>query len=144
MIEIIGGPKRSRTADLLRAKRNLLQYKGAAVVLDPKGELYEATARWRHENVGPVYALNPFNLPVKHFEGSPVAQTANNTHAFNPLDRVTDNLSANKLAEMVFPRNPDERQAFFDSEAIGFLTGVIEFLGAVRQGRTAQRRAHQG
>jgi len=103
---------------------NLLQYKGSAVVLDPKGELYEATSQWRRENVGPVYALNPFNMPISASEGL----TAGSTHAFNPLDTVTDSLSATKLAEMIFPRNPDDRQAFFDSEAIGLLTAVIQFF----------------
>jgi len=103
---------------------NLLQYKGSCVVLDPKGEMYEATSKWRRENVGPVYALNPFNMPITPPEGK-IEQF---THAFNPLDTVTDNLSATKLAEMVFPRNDDDRSAFFDSEAIGFLSGVIEFF----------------
>ncbi len=33
---------------------NLLRYKGSAVVIDPKGELYAATSKWRAKNVGPV------------------------------------------------------------------------------------------
>lgn len=103
---------------------NLLQYKGASVVLDPKGELYEATAKWRREHVGPVYALNPFNMPIT----PPTGEINGFTHAFNPLDTVTDNLSATKLAEMVFPRNPDASSNFFDSEAIGLLAAVIEFF----------------
>ncbi|WP_410052328.1 type IV secretory system conjugative DNA transfer family protein [Bradyrhizobium sp. SZCCHNRI1029] len=32
---------------------NLLRYRGSAVFLDPKGDLYEATSAWRPANVGP-------------------------------------------------------------------------------------------
>lgn len=114
---------------------NLLQYMGASVVLDPKGELYEATSQWRRKNVGPVYVLNPFGLPISNKGKTvPTDHSGLFTHAFNPLDTVTDNLTATKLAEMVFPRNPDEKQAFFDSEAIGLLSGVIEFFALYGKG----------
>ncbi len=96
---------------------NLLHYRGSAVVLDPKGELAAATAKWRADNVGPVFILNPFNLPDLGGAG----------HAFNPLDQVTDENQATKLAEMIYPRTDDDRQRFFDNEAIGFLSGVILF-----------------
>lgn len=39
---------------------NLLRYQGSCVVLDPKGELYEATSRWRG-SLGPVYRIAPFS-----------------------------------------------------------------------------------
>lgn len=97
---------------------NLLRYQGSAVVLDPKGELAAATAAWRAANVGPVHILNPFALPP----------FGTNTAAFNPLDGVTDTPSAIKLAEMIYPRTDDDRQRFFDNEAIGFLAAVIEFM----------------
>ncbi|MFN3225428.1 MAG: type IV secretory system conjugative DNA transfer family protein [Hyphomicrobiales bacterium] len=97
---------------------NLLRYQGSAVVLDPKGELASATAAWRAQHVGPVYILNPFA----------VAPFGTDTAAFNPLDQVTDTRSALKLAEMLFPRTDDERQRFFDNEAIGFLAGALEFM----------------
>ena len=97
---------------------NLLQYKGSAVVLDPKGELAAGTAKWRSENVGPVYLLNPFGqAPFDSY-----------TAAFNPLDHVHSAQDATKLAEMIYPRTDDDRQRFFDNEAIGFLAGVIEFV----------------
>lgn len=96
---------------------NLLRYQGSAVVLDPKGELAAATAAWREAHIGPVHILNPFGLPA--FGGK--------TAAFNPLDQVTDAPSALKLAEMIYPRTDDDRQRFFDNEAIGFLSAVLEF-----------------
>ncbi|WP_075996614.1 type IV secretory system conjugative DNA transfer family protein [Salaquimonas pukyongi] len=97
---------------------NLLTYKGAAVVLDPKGELYAATGKWREENVGPVYALNPFGLP-------PLGSFSD---SFNPLLSVTDGDSATSLAEVIFPRSGDQRQAFFDNEAITLLAAVIQYV----------------
>lgn len=94
----------------------LLTYRGAAVVLDPKGELYQHTARWRAAHVGPVHVLNPFGIA-----DMPA------TSAFNPLDTVTDAQSALELAEILHPRTHDERQAFFENEAVAFLTAVVEF-----------------
>lgn len=95
---------------------NLLQYKGSAVVLDPKGELLEQTGDWRKRHVGPVYVIDPFNQVKDQL-----------THSFNPLDFVETPQDATKLAEMIYPRAEDDKQRFFDNEAIGFLAGVIEF-----------------
>lgn len=103
---------------------NLLQYKGSAVILDPKGELFEKTAVWRRKNVGPIYVLNPFNMPLLN----------GFTHAFNPLDQVTDSQSAVKLAETIYPRSHDQKQQFFDNEAIGFLAAVVEFVARFMTG----------
>lgn len=97
---------------------NLLRYKGAAVVLDPKGELFAMTARWRAERVGPVYVLNPFEL----------AAVGTQTDAFNPLDMVENDYDARVLAEMIAPPTQDPRQDFFDKEVINFLSGLIEFI----------------
>lgn len=96
---------------------NLLQYKGSAVVLDPKGEIYAATHKWRRDNVGPVYAINPFGAD----------HISNETHAFNPLDGVTDAQSALELAETLYPRTNDDKSQFFENEAIGFLAAMLEF-----------------
>ncbi|MFX3679940.1 MAG: type IV secretory system conjugative DNA transfer family protein [Hyphomicrobiales bacterium] len=95
---------------------NLLTYQGAAVVLDPKGELYHHTAAWRRQHVGPVHVLNPFGIA-----GIPAS------NAFNPLDGVTDSQSALELAEILYPRTHDDRQQFFENEAVALLTAVIEF-----------------
>ena len=101
----------------------LLTYRGSAMVLDPKGELYRHTARWRADNVGPVHLVNPFDLA-----GLPP------TSAFNPLDGVTDAQSALELAEILHPRTDDEKQRFFDNEAIAFLTAVLEFTARFARG----------
>jgi len=95
---------------------NLLNYKGSSVVLDPKGELYEATGEWRQQHVGPVYCINPFDIG-----NAP-------SHGFNPLEDVHDEHSATKLAEMIYPRTNDDRQRFFDNEAIGLLAPIVYFI----------------
>lgn len=56
--------------------RNLVSSKGGAVVLDVKGELYEATAGWRRRNVGPVYRYDPAK--------------PDQSISFNPMDWVRD------------------------------------------------------
>lgn len=67
----LAGPGSGKSVML---KRNLVSYRGGAVVLDVKGELYAATAGWRSQNVGPVYQFDPTN-PA-------------NSVSFNPLDWV--------------------------------------------------------
>lgn len=39
----------------------LLSWKGPAVVLDVKGEIYAGTSKWRKENVGPVFKFSPLD-----------------------------------------------------------------------------------
>lgn len=95
---------------------NLLNYQGSVVVLDPKGELYQHTAKWRQAHVGPVYVINPFGVP-----------NVPASHHFNPLDMVTDTESAVALAEILYPRTFEKSQEFFENEAIGFLAAVLEF-----------------
>jgi hypothetical protein len=44
----------------------LLSWKGPAVVLDVKGEIYAGTSKWRSENVGPVYKFSPLDPAASH------------------------------------------------------------------------------
>lgn len=55
---------------------NMLNWKGAAVVLDIKGEIYAATHKWREKNVGKVYKFSPLD--------------PNNSNSYNPLTFVRD------------------------------------------------------
>jgi type IV secretion system protein VirD4 len=61
---------------------NLLRHRGSAVVLDPKGELYEATSAWRAANVGPVNRIASFD------DGSDPKTSNFPKHGFNPLARI--------------------------------------------------------
>jgi type IV secretion system protein VirD4 len=89
---------------------NLLRYKGSAIVLDPKGELYEKTAKWR-SMIGDVYRVAPFEA---------------NSHAFNPLDSLRTPADARALADLMIPEDP-RAQEYFRKDAISFLNGVIQY-----------------
>ncbi len=54
---------------------NLLTWRGPAVVLDIKGEIFKSTSGWRAANVGPVYKFAPLD--------------PDNSHAYNPLTAVS-------------------------------------------------------
>lgn len=55
---LIVGP--SRTGKGLHASANLLNWRGSVVTIDIKGEFYNATAGFRHQELGQdVYVLNP-------------------------------------------------------------------------------------
>ena len=92
---------------------NLLRYKGSVVVLDPKGELYNATANWRRRNVGPVYRIAPF---------------LDDTDAFNPITAIETQADARALAEMILPRTAKGDGQYFEDEAINFLSAAIYFM----------------
>lgn len=96
---------------------NLLRYRGSAIVLDPKGELYAATSKWRRENVGPVYRLAPFDDGAKGFP----------RHGYNPLSRVRSQADARALAEMMFPGDA-HASAFFIEDAVAFVTATILYV----------------
>lgn len=100
---------------------NLLRYRGSAVVLDPKGELYEATSAWRSANVGPVYRIAPFDT------GADPRTRSFPRHGFNPLARINSQHQARGLAQLMFPRDPNG-QEFFNDDAVSFLTAVMFYV----------------
>lgn len=94
---------------------NLLRYRGSAVVLDPKGELYERTSAWR-STLGPVFRIAPFD-----------DQSGFPRHAFNPLSTVKSGADARALADLMIPTD-QHAQSFFKNDAVNFLNGVIQFV----------------
>lgn len=94
---------------------NLLRYQGSCVVLDPKGELFEATSKWRSK-LGPVYRI----APLDNGSGKPV-------HRFDPVSRVRREADARSIAQQMFPRDP-KSPSFFAEDAVGFMTAVIMFV----------------
>lgn len=94
---------------------NLLRYEGSCVVLDPKGELYEATSKWRSQ-LGPVYRVAPLNKDAD----KPV-------HCFDPVSQVQSEADARAIAQQICPRDP-HAPSFFMDDAEGFLTAVIIYV----------------
>lgn len=94
---------------------NLLNWRGAAVVLDVTGELYRQTSKWRSELGGPVYRLDLID--------------ADNSHAYNPLDEVRTNPEfiwedSKLVAEMLIVAR-SEQDPFWDNAAISLLTAAV-------------------
>lgn len=94
---------------------NLLRYQGSCVVLDPKGELFEATSKWR-STLGPVYRI----APLDDASGKPV-------HRFDPVGSIKREADARAIAQQMFPRDP-KSPAFFADDAVGIMTGIILFV----------------
>jgi type IV secretion system protein VirD4 len=93
----------------------LLTWKGPAVVLDVKGEIYEGTSKWRSENVGPVYKFAPLD-PA-------------NSHSYNPLSAVRSDPDflwedARFLADMMMVPT-DAKDPFWENRARDVLTAAI-------------------
>ena len=111
---------------------NLRRYTGSVVVLDPKGELYDLTARHRRR-MGNVYRLAPFAQPGE----AP-------TDHYNPLDELGGvrerGARARLLAEMLVVRQSDKGAAdagFWENEAVNLLTLLI--MGVVEMGEEARK-----
>lgn len=100
---------------------NLLRYQGSAVVLDPKGELYAATSKWREKNVGPVYRLAPLD------DGMDPATAGFARHGFNPLAHIRTEEQARALSDQFFPYDPRASE-FFRDDATAFMTAVILYV----------------
>jgi type IV secretion system protein VirD4 len=100
---------------------NLLRYRGSAVVLDPKGELYAATSRWRRDNVGPVYRIAPFDT-------GKLQSTADFPRSgYDPLRHVEMDADLLALARLLFPRDPRSPE-FFNDDAAVFMKGIMALV----------------
>jgi type IV secretion system protein VirD4 len=100
---------------------NLLRWKGPAVILDIKEELYQQTSKWRKQNVGPVYKFSPLD--------------AARSHSFNPLSVIRSDpqfiwQDARTLADlMIVPSGSGEGNAkFFEGKARDVLQAAIAFV----------------
>lgn len=70
----IGGPGSGKSQ--CQVIPNLLRYKGSAIVLDVKGELWDATAGYRRQHYGHVYRFAP-------------TDRTGNTNRYNPFDFIS-------------------------------------------------------
>ncbi|WP_430431280.1 type IV secretory system conjugative DNA transfer family protein [Oceanicaulis sp.] len=103
---------------------NLLEWQGAAIVLDVKGEIFEATARWRVENGFPVYRFAPLD--------------PDESHAFNPLRTIRNNddflwEDSRFLASMLLVPNKKSNDPFWETKAQDLITASVAAVCALAE-----------
>ncbi len=97
---------------------NMLTWKGAAVVLDIKGEIHAATSGWREKNIGKIYKFSPLD-PA-------------NSNSYNPLAFVRDEPDyiwedSRFLADMmIVPSGASD--PFWENMARDVLTAAIAYI----------------
>ncbi len=75
---------------------NLLHYPGSIIVIDPKGENYAVTHRWREERLGQrIVCIDPFHVATA---------TTVKADSINPLDGIVD---YSKPPETYLKQNPE-------------------------------------
>ncbi|GAB3891813.1 hypothetical protein GCM10028803_04010 [Larkinella knui] len=111
----------------------LLTYPGSVVVLDPKGENYQVTARARREMGQHVIRLNPFGV------------NGEKTDSFNVMDvfdlpGIDVETEAQLMAELFSQGNRGSKEPFWDLTACMLLAGVIGYVATMkpREERTLQ------
>ena len=92
---------------------NLLTCPGSAIVLDVKGELWEATAGYRQAKFGPVYRFAP-------------TDPSGRSHRFNPFDFISTNpdVAANDcevFSYQIIATNPHLKEPYFENKGRDFL-----------------------
>lgn len=101
----------------------LLTYPGSVVVLDPKGENYQVTARARREMGQQVICLNPFG--------------ADNVDSFNIMDvfslpNIDIETEAQLMAELFSQGNRGTKEPFWDLTAGMLIAGVIGYIASIK------------
>ena len=103
---------------------NLLSHLGSAVVLDPKGELYEKTAEHRRTRLGHrIVRLDPFG----------VAGPAETADTLSPPDFIDQNDpgfldEVRSLADMLVVRTGNEPDPHWNDSAVLVLAAFISFV----------------
>ena len=99
---------------------NLLAFEGSAIALDLKGELHEATARWRGREHRPVFRFAPYDWEAE-------------THRYNPLARVAAieepdrrHAEVRLLADRLLDRGPRTGTDTFDKAGRQIFTAACK------------------
>lgn len=103
---------------------NLLHYQGSVVVIDPKGENYAVTSRYRRQMGHQVIKLDPFGV------------IDNNSDRLNPFDifRLKNadlETDAQVLAELLATGNQGFKEPFWDISARGLYSGLIAHVASL-------------
>ena len=102
----------------------LLSYPGPVIVVDPKGENYQVTARRRLEMGQQVFVLDPFMV------------TGARRHSFNVLDQIELHRpvaydQAIAMAELLVPRRP-VYDPFWEDSARSLVAGLLLWVAEDR------------
>jgi type IV secretion system protein VirD4 len=103
---------------------NLLHYQGSVVVIDPKGENYAVTARYRREIGHQIIKIDPFGVidfKSDHLNPLDIFELKN-------ADLETD---AQMLAELLSTGNQGTKEPFWDLSARGLLSGLITHIATM-------------
>ncbi len=125
---------------------NLLHYPGSVLVVDPKGENYAVTHRFREEVLGQqIVCLDPFHIVLDKGEVS---------DSINPFDGIVDYRKptstylaqnpelldeANMIADALIMRGPEEKDPHWNDKCRTLLKGLIL---AVMCGYGPNKRRH--
>ena len=95
----------------------LLSYRGPVIVIDPKGENYQVTARRRREMGQEVFLLDPFEV------------TDRDDHGLNALDMIDEDSTqaydqAMALAELLVPSHA-RQDPFWEDSARSLVTALL-------------------
>lgn len=106
---------------------NLLHFTGSVITIDPKGENFAVTTRYRQRTLGQkVFLLDPFNA----VKAEVLLQHDLTRAALNPLDlyRVSGaglEDAAQMIAQLMVPPQTDKGQAFWDNNARALIAGLV-------------------
>jgi type IV secretion system protein VirD4 len=106
----------------------LLTYPGPVIVIDPKGENFLVTRRWREQTLGQrIYAIDPFGVLDKHAETLREWES----HGLNVFDpalsaRKIEKADSLSLARLIASVDPQQsKDPFWDNSAQDLLAGII-------------------
>jgi type IV secretion system protein VirD4 len=101
---------------------NLLSYRGNCVVVDPKGELFRATARHRHRKFGHrIIRLDPFGV---------CGPGGDSLNPFDFIDHRADDFvdECRDLGDMLVIRQHDEKDPHWNESACNNITALSCFV----------------
>lgn len=105
---------------------NLLMFPGTTVVVDPKGELAEATAAYRRDQLGQkVIVLDPAN--TARIDPS-LRGTFNPLDELDPEDELEVVAAAQTIASGIVIPNPNAKEPFWDQTATNYIQALILYL----------------
>jgi type IV secretion system protein VirD4 len=109
---------------------NLRSFRGSAVVVDPKGELFKLTASTRK---------NDFNHHIIRLDPTGLMGSAESSDAFNPFDFVNEDApdfidECRAVAQMIVLEKGTEPEPHWNDRATDILTTTIAFVCAVTAG----------